>query len=98
MKYTYVCDECGTEYIVSHSMNQVGKTKIVCLFCPHLPEMRIKITPPAQIITSTVGNRSILGRDRPSNREYQAYKAWEDAGGQPGTTEHKKYLEEKGYD
>jgi len=96
MRYTYVCDVCKSELVMSHPASELGQVVVQCPACDR--EMRIKITPPAQIIVSTVGNRGILGRDRPSNREYQAYKAWEDAGGQPGTTEHKKYLEEKGYE
>lgn len=98
MRYTYRCDVCLGEVPAEHPMNEVGKIVILCPYCPGGPEMRIKIEPPAHIITSTVGGRSILGRDRPSNQEYQAYKKWEDAGGQPGTPEHKEYLARRGYD
>ena len=94
MRYTYKCDRCLNEVEVSHQMG--NEPTIICKQCGE--EMRVKITPPSHIIMSTVGNRSVLRRDTPSNREYQAYKNWEDAGGQPGTKEHKRYLEERGYD
>lgn len=94
MRYTYKCDECGLESEVRHVMNE--KPDVVCRGCGCI--MRKKIEPPAHIITSTVGNRSILSRDRPSNREYQAYKKWEDAGGAPDAPERKAFIAERGYE
>lgn len=96
MRYTYKCDSCDTEIQAGHSMSEVGQVMVVCPECGC--DMRIKVGSPSHIITSTVGNRGILSRDRPSNREYQAYIAWENAGGEPGTKEHKRYMEERGYD
>lgn len=94
MRYTYKCDDCGLELAVSHGMND--EPDVLCSDC--MCAMRKKIEPPAHIITSTIGGRSILKRDRPSNREYQAYRRWEDAGGEPDAPERNAYIEERGYE
>lgn len=94
MLYVYKCDHCGSERAVIHRMDE--EPAIRCAECDN--EMRIKIVPGTYVITSTVGNRSILKRDTPSNREYRAYKNWEDAGGAADAPERQRYLEERGYD
>jgi len=92
MRYTYKCPTCKGEQELRHGMNE--EPEVLCCGV----KMYRKIEAPAHIITSTVGGRSILSRDRPSNQEYRAYKAWEDAGGAPDAPERKAYLEARGYE
>jgi len=90
--YTYKCDECGYVTEVTHEVDKVPCVE--CLNC--VKRMRIKITAPSMIVTETFAGRSLLAKDRPSNAEYQAYKAWEDAGGAADAPEREAFLRAKG--
>jgi putative FmdB family regulatory protein len=94
MRYDYKCDNCGEEIETSHPADE--EPRLHCSGCGTL--LRRKITPPSMIHITGRGlkERSLLRRDKPTNREYQAYLAWERAGGDPGTKEHRDFLSAKG--
>lgn len=91
MRYDYRCDECGQVQEVIHGMEEDPVVR--CLHC-NGPSRRIIQAP--QIRMTRWGNRDTRHPERPSNAEYQAYCAWEAAGGEPGTFEHKQFLHSRG--
>jgi putative FmdB family regulatory protein len=93
MRYQYRCDYCAEEREVFHRMTEDPE-----VLCDCGKKMRRVINSPSLIRVTGLGlkGRGILSQDRPSDREYRAYLAWERAGGDPGTPEHMNYLVEKG--
>jgi hypothetical protein len=90
VRYDYKCDDCGNVVEVSHAMGEARN--IVCRCgC----KMRIMIASSPPLVTGMRG-RSVLRPDTPSNKEYQAYKKWEDAGGAPDAPERKDFLAARG--
>lgn len=77
---------------VSHSMGEAPC--VVCPCCDAVMRISIRSAPP--LITERMMGRSVLRPDTPSNKEYQAYKKWEEAGGHPDAPEKRDFLLARG--
>lgn len=94
MRYDYRCENCGAVREFRHGMLEAPSFQ--CQECQG--RMRKIIGVPAMIHVTGSGlkGRSLLKRDRPSNREYSAYKAWERSGGEADSPLRDDFLRAKG--